>query len=171
MEHVETKKENKVFKNVKDFSLKYWWQALVSFGAVFLVGAISGLFNNTNSNWYNNLAKPMFLPEGEVFGIVWTILYVLLAVSLTIVLMGNGDKKVLWLYGVNFALQIAWNIAFFTFNSLFLGVVIMVLLIISAYLLLKELYGTNKTAFYLVIPYFVWLIFAFILNYSFYFLN
>ncbi|MDD4211362.1 MAG: tryptophan-rich sensory protein, partial [Clostridia bacterium] len=67
--------------------------------------------------------------------------------------------------------NIVWSMVFFTFNNMFLGVVVLVLIIISAYFLVKELYLASKTSLYLALPYFIWLFYAFLLNYAIYFLN
>ena len=170
MENVKVKNKN-YFSVLLNFIKKYWWHILISFGAVFLIGAISSIFTNPTSNWFLNLAKPEFYPPSQVFSVAWTIIYVLLSLGLTSVMVKGQFNEVKVLYIVNFALQILWNVFFFSLMSPFLSVIIMVVLIISAYLLLKKLYGISAFAFYTALPYFAWLIYAFLLNYSIYFLN
>lgn len=165
------KKQNKWAYKAKRVFEKNWKSALIAFISVFLVAMLGGLFVKPNSVWFNSLIKPEFYPPNWLFGVMWTILYFLIAVGLFLVLQNKPSKKLIALYAVNGFLNIVWNLVFFTLESAFLGVIVLVLLIVFAYFLLKELYVTNKTSFYLTLPYFIWLFFAFLLNYSIYLLN
>lgn len=166
------KKQNVFIYKTVNFFKKNYKNLLISFGGVFLVAFLGGLLVDTNSAWFNSLIKPSFYPPNFLFSFMWTILYILLAVALYLVLKQNVSKKTITLFVINGVLNVLWNLVFFSFNSAFLGVIVLVILIIFAYFLLKNLYENNyKASFYLVLPYFLWLFFAFLLNYAIYFLN
>jgi|LGVF01.1.fsa_nt_gb tryptophan-rich sensory protein len=171
MENLVVKKQNKYVYKLKKFLSEYWWQILASFGGVALVAVLGGLFLAPDANWFLNLAKPQFYPPDEIFLIIQTILYFLIAIGLVLVLKNNKGKKLIVLYIINGVLIILWNAVLFSLMSLFVGVIILAILVFFAYLLVKQLFETNRPAFYLMLPYFIWLIFTFLLNYSLYFLN
>ena len=172
MEIKVVKKQNVWMYKIKKFFLKYWKPILISFGSVFLVSLLGGLFVDSDSVWFNSLIKPEFYPPNWLFSVMWTLLYLLVAIGLLLLIVNKKlTKKLTFLYIMNGVLNIVWNIVFWTFENLFLGVIVLVILIIFAYFLIKELYLVQKPSFYLTLPYFVWLFFAFLLNYSIYFLN
>jgi|AntRauTorcE11897_2_1112592.scaffolds.fasta_scaffold00001_9 tryptophan-rich sensory protein len=165
------KKPNKNIYKIKKTATKFWKPALISFGAVFLVAILSSLLVNADAAWFVNLVKPIFYPPSWVFSVVWTIIYFLVAIGLFLVLLKPVSHRLIFLYVLNGLFNIIWNLVFFRFQSLFGGVLALAILIVFAYFLIKELYATNRASFYLTLPYFLWLFFAFILNYSIYFLN
>jgi translocator protein len=165
------KKQNKLLYKIKKNFKNNWKNALIAFGSVFLVAALGGILVNSDSVWFNGLVKPEFYPPNWLFSVMWSILYFLVGIGLFLILKNKPSKKLIYLYAINGFLNIFWNFVFFTLESAFLGAIVLVLLIIFAYYLLRELYKINKTSFYLTLPYFVWLFFAFLLNYSIYLLN
>jgi tryptophan-rich sensory protein len=124
-----------------------------------------------DSSFIDGLAKSIFYPPSWLFGVMWSIIYTLIAVGVFILLNKSSFNKVKWLYIINGVLNILWLFTFFGLQSLFLSVIIFAVLIIFAYLLIAALKDINKTAYYLTLPYFIWLVFAFMLNYSLYMLN
>jgi len=165
------KKQNNVLNKILTYFKNNYKQMLISFGGVFLVALLGSLLVDPNSVWFNSLIKPSFYPPNFLFSLVWTILYVALGFSLYFVLKHNNSKKIVNLFIINGVLNVLWNLVFFRLHSSFFGVIVLVVLIVFAYFLLKELYKANKLSFYLAVPYFLWLFFAFLLNYSIFFLN
>ena len=165
------KKQNKWVYKTKRLLTKNWKNVLIAFGSVFLVAMLGSLFVKPDSVWFNMLIKQEFYPPCWLFCVMWTILYNVVAVGLLLILQNKPSKKLIILYAVNGFLNVFWNLIFFTLQNAFLGVIVLALLIVFAYFLVRELYAVNKTSFYLTIPYFVWLFFAFLLNYSIYLLN
>jgi tryptophan-rich sensory protein len=162
----------KTMQNIGSDIKQNYKSMLLAFGGVFLVALLGSLLVDTTSAWFNSLIKPAFYPPNYLFSVMWTILYLMLAVALYLVLIKNtNNKKVLQLFVINGVLNVLWNLVFFRFHSAFFGVLVLVVLIIFAYFLVKEVYEKNKVSFYLTVPYFLWLFFAFLLNYSIYFLN
>ena len=136
------------------------------------VAALGGAFTDTSTAWYQDLVKPMLQPPGVVFSIVWTILYIMIAVSLSLVSINPAaPKKTLFLYGLNGVLNVVWSYTFFYQQNPAGAVFVLILIIATAVLLFKDVFTLNKTAAYLLIPYMVWLFFALYLNYEIAFLN
>lgn len=78
--------------------------------AVTAVAVVGGLATDTSSEWYRDLEKPSWQPPGSVFGPVWTLLYVLIAVAATLSFRDVGGPRrrlVLGLYAANLALNVA----------------------------------------------------------------
>ena len=68
--------------------------ALVCVPAILLLGTISGRIANSDEGnpWFEALAKPALMPPAWVFGAVWSILYVLMALALAMILHARGAR-------------------------------------------------------------------------------
>lgn len=125
--------------------------------------------------WYVYLNKPFFNPPNWLFGPVWTILYILMGISLFLIWNKGIDKKgvknALKVFMVQFALNLIWSPVFFGFKNLFLAFLIIICLWISVLTTIKSFSKLNKTSAYLLYPYFAWISFASILNFSVWLLN
>ncbi len=132
-----------------------------------ILGLIVGLITN-NIIDYDLLIKPDFYPPTYIFSIVWPILYLLMGISGFIISKTDNEtaKK---LFRLQLLLNLMWPFIF-SVNYL-LSFVLIILLIVVVIQMLIEFYKESKLAFYLQIPYLLWLIFAAILNYSIYKLN
>ncbi len=132
-----------------------------------LVGSIFTL--NSVNTWYLTLNKPFFNPPGWVFGPVWTILYLLMGISLYLV-WGNKKVSLIWFW-IQLILNSTWSIAFFGLRSPVLAFIIIVLLWVGIFKTIMDFRKVNKKASYLLYPYLVWVSFASILNLSIVLLN
>ena len=134
--------------------------------------ALGGLFTDTGT-WYAALHKPIFNPPEWVFGPVWTMLYLTIGLSLYFLYNGMGrfGLKIWGLVATHHALNFMWTPAFFYLKSpLFALVIIIALLFIIAGLMLVQSRYSPR-AFYLFIPYSIWVCFATVLNISIWYLN
>ena len=124
-------------------------------------------------NYTDNLIKPGFAPPRILFPIVWTILYILMGYSSYLIYDSMSEHKCncLLLYGLQLFLNFIWPIIFFNLEARLFAFLFILLLDIVVLLMIVCFYGVNKKAAYLNIPYFIWLIFATILNFSVYLLN
>ena len=139
---------------------------------VVAVAALGSVFTDTSSEWYQNLVKPALQPPGMVFAIVWTVLYGLIATSLSLsVLNPDTQAKTLWLHAANGVLNVLWTYTFFQLHNPGGALFVLLLTIIIAIALYVNVRKTNAAAAYLLIPYLVWLAFALYLNYEIAFLN
>jgi benzodiazapine receptor len=125
--------------------------------------------------WYKNLRKPSFNPPNWIFAPVWTILYFLMGVSLYLVVINpisfSGKLLGFLLFFIQLLLNSSWSIVFFGKNSLRGSFVVIVLLWIFILLTIGSFFFISKIAAVLLIPYFLWVSFASVLNFSIYKLN
>ncbi len=138
---------------------------MISILATLLTAGIAMLFVDTQSDWYLSLNQPAFQPPPWVFGVVWTILYILYGVTLTLAQINNAPSKVYGLFLLQSVLNIAWCLFYFTLHMLYSGLVIIIAYIVVTYLTARKLYDYSKLGAYLFIPQGIWLIIALILNY------
>ena len=136
-----------------------------------ILGGLIGLIISKTMD-YNELIKPPLSPPGYLFGIVWTILYILMGVSYSILdvknLITTKEKNI---YYLQLAVNLLWPIIFFTLKwRLFAGIWIVLLLVLIIYMIIL-FYKKNKIAAYLQIPYLLWTIFATYLSFGVYILN
>ena len=149
--------------------MKTGTKAYIVFIAVTLaVGALAAALTMGSMEDYGNLPKPSFAPPGWLFPIVWTILYVLMAVAAARVWMSGSvcrDKAII-LYAVQLTVNFFWTIIFFNFREYtfaFVWLLLLLTLVIAAAVLFAK---ADKTAGLLLAPYVIWLVFAGILNLS-----
>jgi tryptophan-rich sensory protein len=135
---------------------------IISFSAVILTSFIGQLFTSKNvkSPWYLCI-KTNITPPGYVFPIVWTILYILIALAFATALI-TGETMIIVLFTINLVLNISWCYAFFYIKNpnLALIQILFVLLTACAIIIITH----NKMIRFLLIPYIAWLSFATILN-------
>ena len=139
-------------------------------------GAIGTIFTVSSiPTWYAFINKPAFSPPNWIFGPVWTILYILMGISLALVWQkGLKTKKVrdaLYLFGIQLALNAIWSPIFFGAKSLLVALIVIVLMWIFILKTILAFGKINRTASYLLYPYIVWVSFATILNFSVWLLN
>ncbi len=139
---------------------------MISVLATLLTAGIAMLFVDTKSQWYLSLEQPSFQPPPWVFGVVWSILYILYGVTLTLAQINGADSKTYGLFLLQSVLNIGWCLFYFTCHMLYTGLIIIILYLVVTYLTTRKLYGYSKLGAYLFIPQGIWLIIALILNYS-----
>lgn len=129
-------------------------------GAVFTTPSISG--------WYAGLNKPFFNPPNWLFGPVWTLLYLLMGISLYLVWnqkKGVKTKTALIIFAIQLGLNVLWSVIFFGLHSplvAFLEIIVLWLFII---LTIIKFFPISKISAYLLIPYLLWVSFASFLNF------
>ena len=127
-----------------------------------------------NMIWYDNLNKPFLTPPDSIFTVAWVILYILIAVSLIVFISGgiNSNKiKGLVCFFIQIILNFAWSNVFFGMKNIGSALAVLVLMWIFIFLTIIFFYKQSKLAAYLLIPYFLWVTFAFYLNFGFFLLN
>ena len=145
--------------------------ALVTVPAIVLLGTASGWLSNSGyeNGWFSSLLKPPFMPPAWSFPVAWTILYALMAVAVAMVLaaLPSSERRLaLILFWVQLALNYAWSPIFFAAHDIELGeIVILVMLVVA--LAAASLFRRIRTAAgLLMLPYLLWLCFAYALNSS-----
>jgi tryptophan-rich sensory protein len=119
------------------------------------------------NQWFDALAKPSFMPPGWLFGVAWTILYILLGLALAIALAEPPSprrKLGLTLFFIQLGLNFAWSPVFFGLHQIALAKIIIYLMAVLAAAAAGQFLRLRRPAGLLMIPYLTWLIFAAILN-------
>lgn len=124
--------------------------------------------------WYKTLNMPPIAPPNWVFGPVWTILYVLMGVSLFLVIKDGKSKKVeeaTTYYFAQIIVNVLWSFAFFGLKSPLLGFLTILLLAFLIIMTIRKFASISKVSSYFLYPYIAWVSFATILNFWIYLLN
>lgn len=147
---------------------------LISTITTLTLGIASG-FSTIQSikDWYQFLIKPSFNPPNWIFGPVWTILYVMMGISLAMIWHASHIQKnrAILLFTIQFIFNLAWSFLFF--NCHLLGIAFIEILLMGYFIVstIISFYKINKVAAYLLIPYLCWVCFAAVLNGTIWFLN
>jgi tryptophan-rich sensory protein len=145
---------------------------VASIGICLLVGFIAGFFTSSSiSSWYSQLNKPSFNPPNWLFGPVWTVLYILMGVSLYLVWNNDGSKIAIIFFAVQLALNFIWSFLFFSLHNPLIAFIEILLLLSMIIVTTLKFYPISHTAAFLMIPYILWVSFASVLNFSIYWLN
>ena len=131
---------------------------------------ISSILFKSSTMYYESLSLPFFAIPSYLFGIVWTILYILIAISIFIV-YENSNKEYKKYLLINFISNQLFTFFFFTLRNNFLSLIDVIITLISAVYLYKETKIQNKKASYFLIPYIIFSIYALLLIFSINLLN
>lgn len=143
--------------------------ALFSFIIVFAAATVGNLATMPSiPTWYATLNKPFFNPPNWIFGPVWTLLFILLAISFWKILRSDSDRKIRLQAIYSFALQMImnplWSITFFYFHAPAAALAVVVMLEISVIVMIRTFTRVDRIAGLLQWPYAAWVAFATILN-------
>ena len=135
---------------------------LCSLGCVIAL-SFGGLFQP--GEWYTQLNRAPWNPPNIAFPIVWSILYVLIALSGWIIAKAN-QPLLISLWWIQLALNAVWSWFFFGQQWILLALVdiVLILTIVGALIVRCRAVPDLKTAGNLLIPYFAWLLLALSLN-------
>lgn len=137
----------------------------------FLIGNIFSLFINSK-DYYTKLNKEPNVPS-IVFPIVWTILYLIMSISVYIISQSVDidKKKAIKIYYLQLIINSLWTLIFFEFHLYILSFIWIILIIVLSLIMIIKFYKINKVAGIINIPYLLWLLFALYLNFSIIILN
>ena len=158
----------------KEFNLM---KAIISVVLTALAPIIGGIVAQDliDEVYLSELVQPFFAPPTWVFSVVWAILYVLMAIAFYRAWVStkteSESKCILGLYTVHIILNAAFTILFFNSGLRLLAFIDCVILVIIVGILIKKFKLLDKVSAYIMIPYWLWLVFASILSFSFWFLN
>lgn len=146
----------------------------VLFPAIALVaGGLSGWLTRDAMQAYDAVEKPALTPPNLVFPIAWTILYVLMGISMALVWEKDGpqERQALALWIVQLAMNFCWSLIFF--NAQAYGIALLWLVVLWLVILAMALvfYAIRPLAGLLQIPYLLWVAFAGYLNFMIWQLN
>lgn len=122
------------------------------------------------NNFFNIIYTPSFTPPKIFFPIIWTILYILIAISIFIV-RKETNKKYLIILSINYIFNQLYTFIFFKLNNLFLSFLDCFIIMITAFILFFETKKINKISAFFLIPYVLFSIFASVLSFTIYIMN
>ena len=97
-----------------------------------LVGALSAMITEDFDSFFDRYASPPLMPHSWLFPVVWAVLYALMGISAYLIYFSHGsaDKRALWLYAAQLAVNFLWSIVFFKYEKLWAGAAVIILLIL-----------------------------------------
>lgn len=155
-------------------SLLRWSLFLVP--TVLLLGFLSGQVAGSAANnpWFEALEKPAIFPPPVLFGIVWSILYVMMGLAFAMVCAAWGARwrpYAVVAFLIQLALNLAWSPTFFAVHDIALAQTILVALDIAVIVTIWLFWKVRRAAAWLLVPYLAWILFASVLNWQFLQLN
>ena len=149
--------------------------AIISAGLALLVGILSSLFSGNQGEVYKSLNLPPYSPPAWLFGVVWPILYILMGIAAYLIYITpakpEDKRKALITYGAQLMVNFSWSIIFFRLQEYGMAVIVLGLLLLLVTMTLMFFYDLAKISALLLIPYYLWLLFAYYLNIGVYVLN
>lgn len=139
---------------------------LICFGAA----AIGGLVTTPQiPGWYAELAKPTWTPPSWLFGPVWSLLYLMMAVAAWLVWRERGFAVTKWpmiVFGIQLALNSLWSIMFFGLQKPGFALIEIVVLWFAIVSTIVVFWRQRPLAGLLLVPYVLWVSFAAALNFA-----
>ncbi|MFH1780920.1 MAG: TspO/MBR family protein [Candidatus Nealsonbacteria bacterium] len=179
--------------------MKNIFKLVISIVICQLAGVVGSFFTMPAiQTWYAFLNKPSFNPPNSVFAPVWTILFLLMGISLYLVWIKNWSSEVsvddaqkkswnplskkLWfgvwreenaiaIFALQLVLNILWSVVFFGLRLPGYAFFEILMLWFAILYTIVNFYRISKTAGLLLLPYMLWVSFAAVLNFSIWLLN
>ena len=124
---------------------------------------------------YDSLKTPFLTPPSYIFGIAWTVIYILCVISTYLFLSLTTDEELkqkgIINYYINMFINLLWTITFFGLGNLIAALILLILLYLSTLSMYLKYRKANKLPSNLLIPYLLWLLLALYLNICIVFLN
>lgn len=137
-------------------------------------GIMSATVNSSLNMWFASLNKPFLNPPNFVFMPVWTVLYLSLAIFIWMLdreqytpLTRKAKQLFVWQLILNFL----WTPIFFGTHSILGGMIVLLVLDILVFRLISLSFKINKVSAFIILPYFLWLLYATYLNIGLFILN
>ncbi|WP_165003314.1 MULTISPECIES: TspO/MBR family protein [unclassified Enterococcus] len=149
---------------------KFWFCVV----GIVVLGFLSGLLSGNPGSYYYSLQLPSFAPPSWLFGPMWTLLYLLMGISLYLLLNHENRKQrqtMVTLFVIQFIFNLLWTFFFFNLKNNLVAAIDITLLVIFLSMLMYHLWLNKRIVSWLMLPYYIWVLFATLLNYSIYFLN
>lgn len=152
-------------------STRSWWVLAVFGAAVALAAGLGGLAAAGSAAEYRELDQPFFAPPSWVFGPVWTVLYVLIAVAGWLSWRAAGIDAATGWWVAQLVLNAAWTPIFFAAGAYGWALVEILVLLAVLAVTVVVIRRRSTTAAALMAPYVAWVAFATLLNASIWWLN
>jgi len=147
------------------------WLRLFGFLVIVFGGGLAIGYVTAPRGWYADLAKPSFNPPDWIFGPVWSVLYVLIAVAGWRTFERDRHGRPMRLWWAQLTLNFLWSPAFFAAHQIRLALVVILLLLATIVGFIVTAFRLNLVAAWLFVPYAAWVAFAAVLNAAIFMLN
>ena len=151
-----------------------WKKLLLCLALPLAVGGLAALLSG-GMDLYKELDRPPLSPPGWVFPVVWSALYLLMGYASYRVLESGAapsDIRKAWiLYGLQLAANFLWPLLFFGGQMYLAALVLLTLLWLLIFLTIRAFSAVDERAGDLLIPYILWVTFAWYLNLGIFLLN
>jgi tryptophan-rich sensory protein len=151
-----------------------WKRLLINLGIPLAVGGVSALISG-GMGQYKIMNQPPLSPPGWIFPVVWTILYLLMGyAAYRVQVSGKSQeesRKATQLYAAQLALNFLWTPVVFGLQWYLVAFFLLVALWVMIYLTMQAFSKIDETAGDLLIPYILWVTFAWYLNLGIFLLN
>ena len=142
---------------------------LLAFGASAWGSYVTNLYKEP---WYSMIAKPSFNPPEWVFAPVWITLYIAMSVAIWLIWINpKRVEKILYIYFIHLIINGSWSIFFFGLHLILVSLIVIAIIIFFVVWLIKLYHPINKLSSFLMVPYLMWLSYAFVLNFYIFILN
>ena len=151
-----------------------WKKLLLCLALPLAVGGLAALLSG-GMDLYKELDRPPLSPPGWVFPVVWSALYLLMGYASYRVLESGAEpakiRKAWILYGLQLAANFLWPLLFFGGQMYLAALILLTLLWVLIFLTIRDFSEAEEPAGDLLIPYILWVTFAWYLNLGIFLLN
>ena len=134
--------------------------AVASMGSLFMPGA-----------WYAGLAKPSWTPPNWLFGPVWSVLYLMIAVAGWLVWLTPDTSAARWIWPLQLVFNGLWSPVMFGWHRIGLALLVIALLWLAIAAFVVTSWPRARVAALLFLPYLAWVSYASALNFALWRLN
>jgi benzodiazapine receptor len=145
--------------------------SLLLFFILVLGGGLLIGYATLPGEWYASLVKPPFNPPNWIFGPVWSLLYVLIAVAGWRTWQREPAGAAMKIWGIQMVLNFLWSPTFFGARMMGPALVVILLLLASIVLFISRVWNSDRLSAWIFVPYAAWVAFATLLNASLLWLN
>ncbi len=137
---------------------------------IVLLGFTAGRLGSPDTVWFQSLTKPAIFPPPMWFGIVWSVLYVMIGFALALVASAwgaYGRGVAIILFALHFLGNLAWTYVFFGLQDMTAGLYVLIYTVVSLLVVIAAFWRVRRWAGVMLLPYLAWVMFASVLNYQF----
>ena len=155
-------------KHVITFLKLLFWLVVCQLPGLAGAGAVS-----PNLEWFHSLQMPPLMPPDMIFGMAWSVLYVVLGVAAFLAFRNGlkGARTALILFIVQLALNAWWTPVFFGDHNPGAALILLVVMLAEGIWLARVFWRQYRVSAWLLLPYGLWLVFAGYLNAAIWLLN
>ena len=142
---------------------------ILAFGASAWGSYVTNLYKEP---WYSTIVKPSFNPPDWVFAPVWITLYIAMSDAIWLIWINpKRVEKIIYIYFIHLLINGSWSIFFFGLHLILASLIVVAIIIFFVVWLIILYHPINKLSSFLMIPYLMWLSYAFVLNFYIFMLN